>query len=132
MRRALFPKLIPGGGFCVEIVVSIAGVSPDDLGVEIQDWWTKEWSPENKKWIRIWNRGSKRERSELLLFDDEFSSIPQVISCDRSSLRFRLVGKCTPKWWRDWVVWRILPDLRERFPVIGKVMAIRDCTDFLT
>jgi len=98
-----------------------------DIAGEVQGSWSNEWMPKNKEWLRVWNRGHKSESTEALRYDDEFSDAPQLVRCDESQLRFRLFGKSSAKWWRDWMVLRIIPDLRARFPAVGEFVSIQNC-----
>jgi hypothetical protein len=125
----MFPKRRADGTFCVEVEIALSPESGVENGGVIQNWWSTEWMQKNERWIRIWNEGHATERREVLLFEDDFCGFPQVVSCDGSRLRFRLVGKSSGKWWRDWLVSRIIPDLRIRFPGMGELNGVWDCND---
>jgi hypothetical protein len=128
MTKVKFPKRRTNGSFCVEIIVSLSSVNTGDIGSAIQDWWSNEWMPRNKEWVRAWNRGHKTERTEVLLYDDEFSGAPQLVRCEGSQLRFRLIGKSSAKkWWKDWLVSRMIPDLKARFPAVEEVVGAQNC-----
>jgi hypothetical protein len=112
--------------------VSLRVVATDDsdLGRRIQEWLTKAWAPRNKTWLRVWRTGPGLtiERLEVLVYEESFSTPPEVISCDRSELRFRLRGRGA-KLWKDWIVMRMLPDLKTEFPevdVSAKFLRVRD------
>jgi hypothetical protein len=129
MAGVEFPNAGPDGSFCVEVVLS---VSADGLalGREVQEWWTDVWAPSNAAWVRIWETGPglSLERSELLYYQDEFVSPPRVVSRSASEFRFQLLGKDSArKLWKDWLVSRIMPDLKTRFPEIGNLLGISDC-----
>jgi hypothetical protein len=99
-------------------------VATDDavaLGQAIGQWWVDEWAPLHKSWVREWSAGDKEE----LQFSDEFASPPRVISCKGTELRFQLEGKSSAKSWKDWIVSRIIPDLRTRFPQVGEFRDIQ-------
>ena len=99
------------------------------LQQEIQSWWSNEWVPKNETWRRVWNKGSSHERVELLRYADEFSSAPRVVACEGGELRFHLEGKASAKFWKDWLVLRLLPDLLTQFPYAGQLRSIRNCTE---
>ena len=89
------------------------------------------WAPRNKTWARECKTGPGLtvERPEILEYEDELSAPPEVISCEGSELRFRLRGK-GEKLWKDWMVMRILPDLKAEFPEVevgAKILGIRNC-----
>jgi hypothetical protein len=128
MTKVKFPRRRSDGSFCVEVVMSLSSANTSDLGSAIQDWWSNEWMPKNKEWTRIWNRGHKTERTEVLRYDDEFSAPPQLVRCEGSQLRFRLLGRSsTKKFWKDWMVLRIVRDLTARFPAVGRVIGAQNC-----
>jgi hypothetical protein len=75
----------------------------------------------------MWKTGTPHPQAETLEYADEFSAPPRVVHCAGSELRFQLQGKNTAKFWRDWLVLRIIPELKKRFPEIGDVCSIGDC-----
>lgn len=109
--------------------MALSGANAGNIGRDIQDWWSNEWGPKNKEWVRVWNRGHEREFTEVLRYDEEFADAPQFVSCDESQFRFRLLGKSTAKWWKDWIALRVIPDVQARFPGVGKVVNARNCDE---
>jgi hypothetical protein len=107
--------------------MSLSGDNAGDLGSAIQSWWSNEWIPRNKEWVQVWNRGYASEFTMVLLYDEEFSDAPRVVGCDGPQLRFRLLGKPSAKWWKDWLVRRIVSDLKAQFPAVGKLVSAQNC-----
>jgi hypothetical protein len=107
--------------------MSLSSNGDKSIGSSIQDWWSKEWTPANKQWVQICNKGYKSEFTRVWQYDDEFSKPPQLVSSTRAKLRFRLLGKSSAKWWKDWMVLRIIPDLKARFPAVGKLVSVGNC-----
>jgi hypothetical protein len=100
-----------------------------DLAGRVEQWWINVWVPSHKSWRRAWKTGPNATEvlSETLLYDDEFLAPPTLISCEGSELRFRLLGRGSAKFWKDWVFTRILSDLKTKFPEVGELRDIRDC-----
>jgi hypothetical protein len=81
-------------------------------------------------WTREWLTGPNASvvKVQTLNYADEFAA-PPVVSVDpETKLRLQLRGKGTAKFWKDWVVSRLIPDLKSQFPGIGELLCIRDCT----
>lgn len=78
---------------------------------------------------REWNTGPNLSTSsvESLRYDEEFSGPPEVHYGPSSEPQLRLRGRKSAKYWRDWLVWRLVPDLKAAFPVIGELIYIRNC-----
>jgi hypothetical protein len=125
MDRVKFPKLNSDRTFCVEITMSVTTSDAGDLAQHVQRWWTENWMQDNQTWRRVWNKGDKSAREEVLRFDEEFSAPPRVSHHDGSEFRFRLEGRSSAKFWKDWWVHRITPDLKANFPEIGEFRNIR-------
>ena len=119
------------GTFCVEVSVNLRNETGSELAERIQHWWTDVWTPNNKVWLRVWKTGADRtiERPEDLKYDESFFAPPAVVSCSASELKFRLLGKGSSKLWKDWLVWRIMPDLKAMFRQVGDLRSIRDCQE---
>jgi hypothetical protein len=128
MNVIKFPKRQPDGTFCIEIAIAMSSSKVGNLAEIIQDWWSNEWTPRNRQWIRIWNRDRKQEFIETLRYDAEFMTGPEVVFCGESKLIFRLIGRGSSKYWRDWLVSRLIPDLKSQFPDVGQVISIQNCT----
>jgi hypothetical protein len=91
----------------------------------MQTWIASVWMPNNRIWIRNWSSG----RSEELRFEDEFSTAPQVIETGCRKVVLRFEGSSTAKFWKDWIVSRIIPDLRDKFPEVGEFCKARNCKE---
>jgi len=125
----IFPKRRPDGSFCVEVTLA-ANTNDEDLGGRIRQWLTEVWMPSNTAWLRVWKTGPglSVERPELLHYGDEFLSPPILISSVAAEVRFQLRGRDPKqKLWRDWLVLRILPDLKANFPEVGDTLSITNC-----
>lgn len=123
MDQMRFPKRQADGSFCIDVVMSIETTDSKHLGVAIQEWWTHEWMQSNRTWTREWSSGDVQK----LPFDHEFVRPPEVVRCVDSDLRFRLRGRPGGRWWKDWLVSKIIPDLRRRFPEVGEFLEFREC-----
>jgi hypothetical protein len=129
MNRVKFPRRNDDGSFCVEIGLKLAGDHQEDLGSRIQRWIEEHWMPNRSIWRRVWRTGHNLSATDeqILHYDDEFLKPPEVISSKRPELRLRLFGKESAKLWRDWLIWRLVPDLKAQFPEIGSRLYIRNC-----
>jgi len=97
----------------------------------IDAWISDAWMPRNATWTREWKTGSNlaTTRVEELKYDDEFTGPPEVAAGPTSELQLRLKGKKTAKFWKDWLVSRLVPDLKAAFPGVGELLYIRDCAE---
>jgi hypothetical protein len=130
MTRPRFPKQKADGSFCIEVSCSVNTERCNDLARNIQHWWDAVWVPANDVWLRIWKTGPDLaiERPETLRYWEHFLAPPEVISCDQSALRFRLLGNnARDKLWKDWLASRIVPDLKTNFPEVGELLRIVNC-----
>ena len=124
-----FPRRGDDGSFCVEICLKVSGDCREEMGPQIQHWLDEDWMKHRSTWKRVWKTGPNLARidEQIHHYDDEFMKPPKVISCEGSELRFRLLGRRSAKFWRDWLVSRLLPDLRAQFPEVGERLHIEDC-----
>jgi hypothetical protein len=131
MSPAKFPARRADGSFCVEIGVQMSGDVKVDLVPRIHAWISDAWMPEHKTWTREWKTGSNLATNhvQLLQYDDEFLAPPEVAAGSNSELQLRLRGKKTAKFWKDWLVSRLVPDLKAAFPGVGELLYIRDCDE---
>lgn len=131
MTEIRFPKLLPDGTFCVEITLTVVTENEHELAQKIQEWWVQVWIPNNKTWVRVWETGPglTGARTEKLRYDESFLTPPEVSRCGASELRFRLRGTGQSKLWKDWLVWRMMPDLKATFPEIRELQTIANCDD---
>jgi hypothetical protein len=120
MSGVRFPRRRPDGSFCVEVTLSTSS-NDEEPGRRIQKWWDEVWIPADTTWtiIKKTGPGLSVVLPELHLFADEFAAPPKVISCRDFEFRFQLVGKDPArKFWMDWLVRRLIRDLRTGFPEI--------------
>ena len=126
MTTRRLPLLRPDGTFCVEVGLSVKTDAPASL-LENFTAWAKRWLLEHETWERQWDT----KRIERLNFYDEFSAL-QVVSCTASKLVFRLEGKQVQgkpgnRWWKDWLVLRLLPEVRVAFAEVTALESIKNC-----
>jgi hypothetical protein len=131
MRRAKFPARKRDGSFCVEAGLKTLGDFTEDLAARAQAWINDVWMPQYPRWRWEGRTGPnlKIERVQVLDYSDEFIALPEIVVGPNSELQLRLRGKETARFWRDWLVFRLKPDLEAAFPEIGKLLYIRDCVE---
>jgi hypothetical protein len=131
LDRAKFPAVRADGSFDVEVGIGVAEAVGDELKQKVEGWISECWMPNNLSWTRHWQRAADRAtvREENLNYGDDLLAAPEVISCTDSTLRIRLVGKFGSKFWRDWLVLKILPDLKAQFPEVADCRYIRDSSE---
>jgi hypothetical protein len=125
----IFPRCRPDGSFCVEVTLA-ATTKDESLAEKIQQWLTEVWAPSNTTWLRVWKTGPglSVELPELLRYSDEFLSTPTVMSSTTTEVRLQLLGSEPQRTlWKDWLVFRILPDLKAHFPEVRDFVGITDC-----
>lgn len=122
MNKVKFPKRHSDNSFCVEVILSITTEEPEVLLQHIQNW-AFDWIKENQVWVRKWSSGEE----EQLYYEQEFKREPYPVFCNATELRMRLDGKPTAKWWKDWLVLRILYDLKTDFNEVQGVIKVEDC-----
>jgi hypothetical protein len=129
MTRAHFPKKNADGSFCVEIRLSAANDHRIDLDSRIKRWIAVSWMQNRSTWKREWRTGPNQAlvEEQILQYENEFIGPPEIVSYDGSELRFRLFGKPSAKYWKDWLVSRLIPDLKAQFPEIVDRFLIEDC-----
>jgi hypothetical protein len=130
MSPAKFPDRRPDGSFCVVVGLRTSPDGAAELADRVRRWMTDVWMPSHPTWTREWKTGVDLARAEkqVLSYADEFSSDPEV-SGEGSELRLRLRGKRDSRFWKDWLVSRIAPDLRAEFPELSELLYIRDCDE---
>src|SRR5258707_15317077 len=116
-----FPKRQADGSFCIEVSIPVSTDDPEGLQRRVQSWST-QWVGANQTWKRNW-----LSEDEELRYEAEFKREPQTVSCSSSELKIRLEGQPSAKWWKDWMVYRILADLKAAFSEIKGVGHLRDC-----
>ena len=116
-----FPKRQADGSFCIEVSIPVSTDNPEELQRRVQSWST-QWVEANQTWKRNW-----LSQDEELHYEAEFKREPQIIYSNSNELKIRLEGQPSAKWWKDWVVYRILKELKGAFPEIQDVGHVRDC-----
>jgi hypothetical protein len=122
-EKIRFPKRHADGSFCIEVSLPVSTNDPQGFLERVQDWFT-QWVEANQIWIRKWE---PTERIEELSYAQEFKREPQVISCNSTELKLRLDVQPSARWWKDWMVTRILADFKAAFAEIKGVGHIGDC-----
>lgn len=123
MSKVKFPKRLKDGSFCVIVTFSINTQEPENLLSNIKKW-LLQWSEDNKVWIRNWSNG----KVEKLLYEQEFRNAPYPISCTINELKIVLDGQpSSEKIWKDWLVSRIIPELKNAFSEIQDFQNATDC-----
>lgn len=109
----------------------MTGNTRADVVPSIRAWIGDAWMPRNRTWTREGKTGPNLEtiRIQELHYDDEFVGLPEVAAGPTSELQVRLRGKKTAKFWRDWLVSRLMPDLKAAFPEVGELLYVRNCTE---
>jgi len=131
MNTAKFPSRKVDGSFCVDVGLQLLDESPDNICNLIDEWFSGVWMAANKTWTRTWSTGANLEvkKDEVLVYSDEFLRAPTASLGSESELRIRLFGTNSARLWKDWLVSKIAPDLKEKFPYIGDLLYIKDCAD---
>jgi|ADGO01.1.fsa_nt_gi hypothetical protein len=124
MTTAPFRAGRDNAGFLVELEMSVVPDADASLREEVQRWLRDEWAPSNQLWRRVC-RDASGEYVRNLLYSDEFSAPPCVLA-DGSLLRLVVEGRSCARYWREWLVARLIPDVRARFPQVGAVRLIRN------
>jgi hypothetical protein len=57
---------------------------------------------------------------QVLRYEDEFVRPPEIVPSKGSEPLIRLAGRESSQAWRDWIVSRLLPDLKKQFPEVGE------------
>lgn len=121
MTSQQFPKVDSEGRFVVRIGLQLFPPSGAKDAEKIGRWLIDQWLPANRTWRRKWANGQNALRNieEELLFSDSFYSYPEVSYRERDTLCVVLHGKSRSALWRDWMISKIIPELKEEFPNIG-------------
>jgi hypothetical protein len=123
MSKVRFPKRNADGSFCVDVVVAIETNQPEDFSQRVGAW-SRNWVNQNRRWARNWFPSGD---TDVLNYSDEFKREPYLVSCTSTELILRLEGQPAAKWWRDWLVLRILADLKSSFVEFRDVTLMRNC-----
>jgi hypothetical protein len=122
MSEVRFPKRNADGSFCVDVVVAVETNEPENLSRRVESW-CRQWTNENRTWKRNWIPSGQ----EILNYGDEFKREPYPVACTSTELTIRLEGQPSARWWRDWLVLRILADLKSSFVEFRDLDRVRDC-----
>ena len=122
MSEVRFPKRREDGTFCVEVTLAVQTAEPEGLLHRVRAW-ASRWIEVNRVWEWKWDTGGAEE----LHYEREFGSGPEPVSCTTTELRMRLEGLPTAGRWKDWIVWRIVPELKAAFPEVQDVCGVKDC-----
>jgi hypothetical protein len=122
MEQVLFPKRIADGSFCIDVIIAI---ETNDAPYLLQrvEFWASRWVRENQTWPRNW----VPDGQESLEYSREFKREPYPVSCTPTELTIRLEGQPSAHWWKDWLVLRILSDLKSSFVEFRDVTRMQDC-----
>jgi len=121
MSKVRFPKRNTNGSFCVDVIVAVETNEPENFSRRVESW-ARHWAGENQTWTH-----GNPSGHEVLNYVDEFQREPYPVSCTPTELTLRVEGQPSAKWWRDWLVLRILADLKSTFVEFRDVNRIRDC-----
>ncbi|HEY5758491.1 MAG TPA: hypothetical protein VIU34_21840 [Steroidobacter sp.] len=124
MSKVTFRAKRRNTAFLVEIEMSVAAEAVNSLCDDVQRWLNDEWVPRNQLWRRVCSNAG-REYIQNLLYFEEFNSAPRVLS-GGSQLRLVIEARNAGNSWRDWLVARLVPDVKSRFPQIGETLLIRN------
>jgi hypothetical protein len=114
------PKKRPDGSFCVEITLRVNTNDAKGLAARITSW-LKEWTQRNRYWNWF---------EENLDFFNDFAEPPTCAERTQESLVVRVEGRPKfTKWWKDWIVLRLLKDLQGQFDEITAVEAFVNCPE---
>jgi hypothetical protein len=115
-----FPKKRPDGSFCVEIALRVNTSDPEGLAARITSW-LEEWTQRNRYWNWF---------EETLDFFNDFAGSPICTEHTPESVIVRVESRPKfTKWWRDWIVLRLLKDLQSQFHEIIAVEAFANCLE---
>lgn len=128
LTRKQFPRLNTDGSFTVIGTLTADTPSVNALSIELAYWLVSDWMPRNQVWT--WSGrtgpGLSVNADKTLHYADDFSAPPEPFSSEGGSLMLRLKGKASSKFWRDWLVLRLFPDIQKRFPTITGVADIQN------
>jgi hypothetical protein len=125
MMPAKFPKKRPDGSFCVEVTLRVSTKTPEQLANQVQ-LWLEQWVQVNREW----KTPLAASTGELLSFFDEFTGPPTCFLKDPNSLCLRVEGRPNMgRWWRDWLILRVLKDLKANFSEVTAVESFTNCSD---
>ena len=122
-----FPKRRSDGSFCVEVRLRVDSRQPDVLADRLTAW-LHQWLRTN----RYWKWSLAKSAGGVLDFLDDFVGLPTVVVCAPAFVCLRF--ECRPKakkWWKDWLVLRMLQDIHAAFAEVTAVEKIGNCPSLL-
>jgi hypothetical protein len=122
-----FPKRRSDGSFCIEVRLRVDSQQLDVLANRLNAW-LDQWVLAN----RFWKWSLAKRAGGLLDFLDDFVGPPAVVVRTPAFICLRF--ECRPqakKWWKDWLVLRILKDIHAAFDEVIAVENIGDCPSSL-
>ena len=122
MSKVRFPKRRDDGSFCVEVTLVVQAAEPEALLRGVQAW-SSGWAETNQVWNWKWDTGGEEE----LLYGREFKREPKPVSCTSTELKIQLEGQPSAERWKDWLVFRIIPELKAAFAEVQDVSSVKDC-----
>jgi hypothetical protein len=93
------------GPFSVVVRLRVETSSPDELAQRFGHW-GKTWVNENRHWTFTKKR---------LDYFDAFEGPPHDVKCDGLQLSFQVETKHGQKWWKDWLILRLLKEAQVAF-----------------
>lgn len=105
----------------VEVCMPVEAGHLPNLAERAEAWLKNVWMPKNQYWERVWKTGGDWNtvaENELLAFEDDFLSSPEIRLKDDTQMLIRVFVRSSSKNWRDWLVLKLVPDLRSEFPEI--------------
>jgi hypothetical protein len=127
MRPEKFPKRKPDGSFCIELTLGVGTRDTAELASRMTAW-IEEWVRANRYWKTV----LADRVGGVFDFYDEFVRPPYCVTRYSGSLLLRLEGRPgAGKWWKDWILSRLIMDLRVAFKEIQHypVEGIRNCQE---
>jgi len=123
MSKVQFPKRKADGTFCVEVTLRVTTSDAEELLRRMTNW-MNQWVKANQVWIRVWEPSG---RVEKLRYDEEFKGIPRIVFSDSREIKIQVDGHFSARWWKDWLVLKIIQELKEAFTEIQANGSIKDC-----
>jgi hypothetical protein len=116
-----FPRRKPDGSFCVEVVLRVKATDlrAQERSIEA---WARNWLTRNRYWD--WKLAGR-----CLDYFDDFSREPFHVRCTVDTVSFRLEGRPSARWWKDWLAFRIVEDLRAALPEVKDLLTVTNCPD---
>ncbi len=125
--KAPFPKRNPDMTF--QVILKMKFESDEDNNLikdKIQVWIDEVWMPKNLFWEGVVYKADGSKCDKIDEYHKDFSAPPTVLSCDNREIQILLKGQPTDYYWKDWVVYKIMPDLKKEFPEVGDFVSLKD------